>query len=263
MLLEFLERITEIDKESECDGFRELKIGPILNLENKIVKKVLITQDPTLDALIYANKIKANFIISRTSLNFDKLKKIDAVISKKLFLIVQSRMMIYVLNSKWDNADFGANSCLIKLFGLEIDQPFILNEKGKYTSYGLFCKNSISNRNFNALLFDIKRNLGLEKVPYFKGSENSFKKILVSAGKRLDVKKLKKAYSYGCNCIITGELTYNELLFIKEYNMSVILISYYYSMKPGLEHLKRMLLVEFPQLDIDFFDLGNIINIYE
>ncbi len=258
LLLDFLNKNPNIKKNSKNNTNYGFQIGPTRNFENKVIKKIVITLEPTLESIIYAKKIKSNLIICYFPLFQNGCNRINDSLMNKLFLLTQNHIMVYILNPLMVSYDQ-----LLYILGLDIIDVIDDYERNMNESI-IICENLLSKKDFDQYLIDLKRKMGIKYIQYYKNSRNSknpLEKIALYMGKCISSDNIKKIYSLGCTCVITGDIGYSELSLIRNFNLSLIKLSQYSIIKPGMEKITKILSSEFPQVEIQYFDCNGILDI--
>ncbi len=234
----------------------KFQIGFCREFNKKIIKGIIITVEPTLAAIDIARKIKANLIICYHPLYNRNLNQINENLSGKLLILIQSRIGICVLNSKLQIID-----CLSKILNLNLVCPII--EDIRNNSDFILCnlyRFEAKNKPFSEFLFKIKRFFGSGSVKFYKANENSLEKVALIIGTVLTRNLISRLYFEGCTCIITDNISYIFASLIRNLKISIIEISSYLCVKLYYETLARYLSIEFPRINIEFFDSMEILK---
>ena len=234
----------------------EFQIGFYREFNKKIVKGIIITVEPTLAAIDFARKNKANLIICYHPLYYSKPKQIDEYLSGKLLILIQSRIGICVLNSKLQIID-----CLSKILNLSLVCTIIKDKRtnSDFVLCNLYRFDS-KFKPFTEFLFKIKRFFGSGPVKFYKANENSLEKVALIIGTNLTSDLISRLHYEGCTCIITDNISYIFASLIRNLKISIIEISSYLCVKFYYENLARYLSIEFPRINIEFFDSMEILK---
>ncbi|MHA1727183.1 MAG: Nif3-like dinuclear metal center hexameric protein [Promethearchaeota archaeon] len=234
-----------------------LQFGSIRNQKNKVIKKVIVTVDPTLESIDYARKNKGNFIICYNPLLNKELNQIDESLRGKILLLSQNNIMVYVLDSPEPIIETVTN-----ILNLEIINFLGLTDKYKEDeSLGRICRRKNTHRTFNEFINDIKRNIKMNFIRFYQGNSLPLKKIGLYIGDNLSLEKIRIAYKSGCTCIITDKISYSQAVMIRNYKISFIELSNYAIANLWFKNLTLYIGAEFPRIEVEFFDSKEIISI--
>ena len=236
----------------------EFQVGSCREINKKIIKGILLTVEPTLAAIDFARKTKANLIICFHPLYYSKPNQIDEYLSGKLLILIKNRIRICVLNSKFQIIDYLSKTLNLKLVRtIENDNrnnsDFILCNLYRYDA---------NNKQFTEFLVNIKRHFGSGSVKFYDAKGNKLEKVALIIGSSLTIKLINRLYFEGCTCIITDNISYITASLIRNLQISVVEISSYLCMKFFCENLTRHLSLEFPRINIEFFDSMKILKTF-
>lgn len=208
----------------------------IVNLDDEL-KGILLTLDITLDAITYAKDNNINFIISHHPIIFNKIRNINEdPVSKRIKLLNKYDINAYSCHTNYDaNLKNGMGTSLVNLLfdsSLIKEQGILEKFKVNNEEYGI--GNIIYfNKEFSAEelknLFIEKLKLDNNKISFYK-CKDSVKKVIIIPGSgsgEVDLVINEKA-----DMLITSDLKHNQILDLKESNISYFDASHY-----GLENI--------------------------
>lgn len=235
---------------------------------NKLIKKVMLTLDLSLEAIHFGLKHKVNLIISNHSLINKPIKKFDKNIINKLFLLSKYPISIFVLNSSFIAAEGGISDTIVNALYLKIETTFdIKNKEGKKIPIGRICSpikylNKKQPFTLEDLINRIKTNLGLTHVPYVGDLKKPIKKICVIGGDISKTNYIKKALKIMCDCYISGKINYFDAVFARDIGFNLIEISRYKNEILATKQLCNLLSLEFSDVDFILFESKNPLKTY-
>jgi len=227
-------------------------------LEDRNIKRVMVTLDPSLDAIAEAVKQKISLIISYRGLIHTPTKNFDDILVKKFYLLSKSRIILYVLHSAFDASQNGMTEILANQLFLKIENLFELKDiSGKEIPLGRICTpEKLSNDTKPFLLEDlinrIKKVLNLKYMRYIGKLNHEINKICIMGIVTKDL--LFKAIERGCDCYLTKEISYIDALLARDFRIKMIFIPHYKSEVFGMQELNKILSIEFPRDNFFFFD---------
>ena len=240
---------------SEIYGLHYNKIA-----NEKLIKKVMLTIDLSLEAIHFALKHKVGLIISHHSLINNPIKKFNQNLINKLTLLSKYPISIFVLNSSFIAAEGGVSDTLVNVLYLKLENVLeIKNDDGRKIPIGRICSllnypNQKDPFTLEDLIKRIKRNFNLKSVLYVGDLGRAIKKICVIGGDISNVRLIKKAVNLGCNCYISGNLNYFDGILARDLSLNLIEISHYKNEILAMKKLCHILSLEFPQVEFVLFE---------
>lgn len=233
-----------------------IQFGP--KLEDRNIKKVMITLDPSLEAIIEAAKQKVTLVISHHGLTHRPIMYFHDNLVKKFHLLSISRVILFVLHTAFEAAQDGLTEILANRLFLRIEDLFyIQDESGNQAPLGRICApENIINENspftLKKFLERIKKILNLKYLRYIGELDKELKKICIVG--RLSSESLLNAVEAGCDCYLTREVKNNEAVLARDLGLTLIETSHFESEIIGMRELHKVLSIEFPRDSILFFN---------
>ncbi|MFX1393819.1 MAG: Nif3-like dinuclear metal center hexameric protein [Promethearchaeota archaeon] len=228
--------------------------------EKKIVKRVLITLDLSLEAIHYAIKKKVNLIISHHGLINKAIKKFNNNLINKLSLLSRHPLIIFILNYSFIAAEGGISDTIMEKLYLELDKTFDIKNKNniKVPLGRISLPKKYPNQNRPLKLIDlikrIKTNMNLTNVFYVGDLDSIVKKICIVGGEFQNIEYLEKAIKYGCDCYISGKINHFEAVFARDVGLNLVETSHYSSEIFAMKRFYNCLSLEFPYDEFFWFD---------
>ena len=238
------------------------------NRNNKLIKKVMLTIDLSIDAIHFALKNKVNLIISHHGLVNSPIKKFNQNLINKLTLLTKYPISIFVLNSSFVSAEGGISDTLVETLYLKLETTFnIKTKRGTKIPIGRICSPRIfltKNQPFTLenLIKRIKVNLDLTIVSYVGDLNKRIKRICIVGGDKPSFNYIKKAMILGCDCYISGRINYMDAIFARDVGLSLIEISHYKNEILALKKLCNVLSLEFPRTEFLLFESNDPFKTY-
>lgn len=235
---------------------------------NKLIRKVMITLDVSLEVIRCAIKKKVNLIISHHSLISEPIVKINKNLINKLSLLSKWPISIFVLGHSFIATEGGISETIMNVLYLKLENLFnIKNEKGVNIPLGRICspkyypnEKSIT---LEILLKRMKSNLNLENISYVGDLNKEIKKICIVGGELSKKEYLEKAVKQGCDCYISGKIKHHLAVFARDNGLNIIESPHYKSEIIALKNLSNYLSLEFPNEEFFWFDSKNPFTIYK
>lgn len=238
------------------------------NRKSKIIKKVMLTIDLSLEAIHFALKNKVNLIISQHSLINKPVKKFNQIIINKLSLLSKFPISIFVLNSSFVAAEGGISDTIVEALYLKLENIFeIKNNEGRKIPIGRICsplaylnqKNPFTLEN---LIERIKTNLNLKTVSYVGNLKNHIKRICIVGLHISNINYIKRAMKFGCDCYISGKINHFDANLARDMGLSLIETSHYKNGLLAMRKLSKILSLELPEIEFTLFESKDPIRTY-
>ena len=235
---------------------------------DSIIKKIMLTTDLNLEAIHYATLKKFNLIISYRSLINKPIEYFNQNLVNKLILLSKYPIAIYVLNSSLIAAEGGISDIIREALYLDLDKTFdIRNKNDNMIPLGRIClPNTYPNQKgplkLEELLNRIKVNFELNNVNFVGDLSQNIRKVNVIGGVFTDIKHLDATINLGCNCLIVCDFNYNEALYARDLELSLIKIPHYKCEIKCMKRICKILSLEFPNDEIFLYESKNPISIF-
>jgi len=249
--------------DSEIYGFQYSN-----NKNDRIVRKVMLTVDLSIEAIHFALQKKINLIISHHSLVQDSISIFHKHLINKLILLNKYPISIFVLNSSFIAAEGGGSDIIVNALYLNCSRTFnIKNNKGINVPIGRIClpKDYLNNKKtliFEDLIKRTKTNLNLSYLLYVGDLKKKIEKICIVGGHTPNTDYLIKALNLGCDCYITGNINYFDAIFGRDAGLLIIETSHYPIENLALKKLCNVLSLEFPYVEFFLFESSDPFKIY-
>jgi len=233
-----------------------IQYGP--ELEDRNIKKVMITLDPSLEAIIEGVKKKVTLIISHRGLIHTPIKYFHETLIKKFYLLSSSRIILYVINTAFEAAHNGISEIIANELLLKIEDLFYIKDTaGKEIPLGRICspdKYFDDKKPFllKDLIKRIKKMFNLKYIKYIGDLNREIKKICILS--KVTKSSLINALKFSCNCILTREIKYEIVLLARDLNINLIITPHFNSEIIGVKKLYKILSIEFPRDYFIFFN---------
>ncbi len=229
-----------------------LQFGSLV--KDKDVSRIGICLDPTKEVLLAAAREKIQFLISHHGLIHSPVMYFNDDLLAQMALLSRNNLPLFVIHTAWDAAPSGISETYAKLAGLEVVEPFFIEDRGELKPIGRIGKPFQENTTVHTLAKNLKRHLQLSAVQISGNGENHVHKVAVVGGKGFTLDSLVSAFQQGCDTCLTGEMEYSVYLTARRLNLNIIATSHYRSEKIGMETLQQILVMECPRDDFIFIE---------
>ena len=234
----------------------------------KIIKKIMITVDLSLESIHFAIKNKVNLIISHHGLFQKQLRNFDAHLINKLSLLSRYPISIYVLNTPFIAAEGGISETIMEALYLKLERPLnIKNNTGIKIPIGRICYAEMypGNHvkiNLENLLKRMKVNLNMKSIPYAGTLNKEINRICIVGGSYGNEYLIRKILRKGCDCYISFNINHHLASLARDLGLILIEASHYNSEIIALRKLCNYFSLEFPQTEFILYESKNPINFF-
>ena len=204
-VFEYLNEVMPFETQEKWDNS-----GLIVN-SNTETDKVLCCLDVTKAAVEKAVEEKCGIIISHHPVIFSSIKSLDS--ESILFKLVQNNISVISAHTNFDKYPLGTSAKLTDFCGIKGER-----EQIEFA----FAVTLPESESFNDFLCRVKENTKVN-LQFVKSSEN-ITKIMVAAGSGKGM--TEEIVAAGCDCIVTGESSYHDMLDLKEIGVSTICLGH-------------------------------------
>ncbi|NWF95083.1 MAG: Nif3-like dinuclear metal center hexameric protein [Candidatus Thorarchaeota archaeon] len=231
-----------------------VEVGPQNETEqaHTTVSRVLVTTYPSSRAVTKASQDKANLIITSRPLFHHPVDRIEGVNLIRLRLLSKNYISSYCLGTPWISARGGMTDTLVEALGMKQESVFeIAGDYSDTVPVGRVCRleGTLNHSGFANLLAS---RLRLQNITFTGDLDDEVREVLVIAGMMLDIDEVLAAKSRDIETIVTGELSPSMRLLASEAGLNVLELGPFVTEEPGMQKLKYLLSLEFPEMTVDF-----------
>ncbi len=201
-------------------------------------EKVLCCLDVTNAVIDRAIEEKCKIIVSHHPIIYSAIKSISS--DSILYRVIQNNISVISAHTNFDKYRYGTCFKLADFCGL--------HGEIEYKELGLIIS-LYENSNFEEFLTKIKSNVEIP-VQYVKGND-LIKRVFVIGGSGKGM--AEEVISYNCDCLLTGESGYHDMLDLKEKGISTVCLGHDESEKISVETLANIIKNEFGEIEVNTF----------
>jgi len=234
----------------------------------KIIKKIMITVDLSLETIHCAIKSKTNLIISHHGLFQKQLRNFDTNLINKLSLLSRYPISIYILNTPFIAAEGGISETIMEALYLKLERPLnIKNNTGIKIPIGRICYPEMypgkqGKMNLENLLKRMKVNLNMKSIPYVGTLNKEINRICIVGGSYGNEYLIRKIVRKECDCYISFNIDHHLASLARDLGLVLIEASHYNSEIIALRKLCNYFSLEFPHTEFILFESKNPINFF-
>ncbi|MBR2029006.1 MAG: Nif3-like dinuclear metal center hexameric protein [Oscillospiraceae bacterium] len=223
-VFEYLDEVMPFETQEKWDNS-----GLLLNSNTK-TDRILCCLDVTKAAVDKAVKEKCGIIVSHHPVIFSSIKSLDS--DSILFMLIQNNISVISAHTNFDKYKYGTSAKLIDFCGLCGEK-----EQNEFA----FAVILPQEENFDVFLGRLKDKVKI-KLQFVKSSEN-ITKVMVVAGSGKGM--TEEIVAAGCDCLVTGESSYHDMLDLKELGISTICLGHDESEKISVETFAELISEQF------------------
>ncbi len=228
-------------------------------LENKKIRKCIVSLAPSKQAVVKCSQINADLLITHYPLLQFPIHKITDHLYYKLKLLLKENIFCFTVHTNLDCAENGINDTLAEIMGFKVVDIFEVNG----IPFGRILKPP-KEIILDQLLTLLLKRINAEKIKFVGNIDNPVSKILLVSENfgRSTIKWIKRASQRGVDTFLTGDLPQNIARYALEIGMKLICVQSYYLETPGFRRFSKILSLEFTDTEFIFFDSGKLWKLY-
>jgi len=240
-----------------------LQIGPSLPSEQKNFKvdKIMVTLDPTYDALVEAARKKVNLVITHHSLFSKPTLHVSDVYIKVLGVALRYKIGLYVVHTNWDAVEGGISDTLADALELDVIDTLPASYGSDTIPLGRVC---MIRRKLNLSIFlqFIMEKLNVNCIRYTGKLDEEVKCVAVAGGLGVNEDMLMKAKEKNVDTYVTGDFHHRTALLANILGIKLIGATHYATETIGMKRLSYLLQLELPEVEVYYYDPGPPWNEY-
>ena len=258
-LFDVIKRLEKIAPPSLAykDDIIGLQIGPSLLSEQKEVEveKIMVTLDPTYEAMVEAARKKVNLVITHHSLFPRPTLRVSDVYLGILRVALRYKIGLYVVHTNWDAVEGGVSDALAEVLELDVVDTLPASHGSDIIPLGRIC---MVRRKFNLSIFlqFIMQKLNTSCIRYVGKLDEEVKCVAVAGGLGVNEDMLMKAKEKNVDTYVTGDFLHRDALLAKALGIKLIGATHYATETVGMKRLFYILQLELPDVEIYYYDPG-------
>lgn len=233
-IIKLLENELKIKAQESWDN-SGLQVGSL----KSNIKKIMLTLDLSLDALIEAVKEKVDLIITHHPLFFSSIKKIDLdeYDGKIIETLIKNNITVYSMHTSYDMAEQGVNSSLagkLNITDYETLHPINIDSSG-YGGIGEI--NPINIIDFSK---NVKESLKATNIKlYSTNDDKTVKRVAFCGGSGSEF--IEDAIRLHADVYVTADIKYHQAQMAIKNNLCIIDAGHYNTEVHSMEIIKEVL----------------------
>ncbi|TFG22097.1 MAG: hypothetical protein EU529_11470 [Promethearchaeota archaeon] len=229
----------------------------------KVIKKVIITSDLSLEAIQYTIKKKIGLIIALRGLINSPINRFNQTLINKLTILTEYPVSLFILSFPYVATEEGVSETLANALYLQMNTIFnIKNQFGEDIPIGRICTPKLYPTQSNPfklsdLITRVKSILNLPYIPYIGTLGQKIDKICVIGKESLNTQIIENVLQQECDCLVIGKLPYIEAVNARDARLHVIEIPMFFIEVIALKKMRNFLSLEFPSVEFVWFDSKN------
>jgi putative NIF3 family GTP cyclohydrolase 1 type 2 len=273
-LIESIEKFSPLRLAVPGD-FVGIQVGPQDSVvqERTKIRKCVLTRCATPQVIIKATNKGANAIVAYQGILPHPVKALTDGLLDKIRLLIENKMVLYVVHTSWLSAECGINDTLAELLRLVVEESFSVELRGKTFPLGRICifdrtvEQNMPNDGSNISLSDfvtmVGYRLATNQINYVGSSQSQVKKILLLAGEYGEPNLLRLAKSVGVDTYVTGNISSQVAMLSNELKMNYICVANDPIESIGMSRLMQLLRIDAPEVEFLFIESGSLWKRYD
>ena len=234
--------------------------------ERTKIRKCALTRHVTPQVIAKAISEGADAIVTYRGILPHPVKAITDGLLDKIRLLIENKIVLYVVHTSWLSAECGVNDTLAELLRLVVEESFNLKLAGKTIPLGRICTfdktveqgamNNGSNVSLSDFVAFVGRRLATDQINFVGASQCLVKKILLLTGEYGEANLLRLAKSTGVDTYVTGNISTRAAVLSNELGMNYICISNDPIESIGMSRLMQLLSIDAPEVEFMFIESG-------
>jgi len=219
------------------------------------VKKIMVTLDPTYDAMVEAVHKKVNLIITHHPLFSTPTSRIVDTYLEILRIALRYKINLYVAHTNWDAVEGGISDTLAEVLELDVVDTLPASYGTDDIPLGRICmvKRKL---NLSVFLQIVMHKLNVNCVRYVGRLDEEVKCVAVVGGRGVNEELLMRAKEKGVDTYVTGTFLHREALLAKNLGIKLIGATHYATESVGMRRLSYILQLELPDVEVHYYDPG-------
>ncbi len=231
-----------------------LVFGRKTDISSIVIRKGVLSVDPTMECIDDAVASKANLIVSHHALVGDSFFKIRELAFEKTRLLTENNIWVYVTGDAWNHSTQGITESVCQALRLEPKGVYLVSSsKGNEVPLGRVC-DAGGTRKFNSILDQAEKILGRGTIVYKGEPERMHKRILVIGGRIDSVQPVIEMLEKGIDLLVTGELSSEIETILSDLRIAFIELSHHATDILGMSKLKGLLSLKHPNVTFSLHD---------
>jgi putative NIF3 family GTP cyclohydrolase 1 type 2 len=231
-----------------------LVFGRKTDISSIVIRKGVLTVEPTLECIDEAVASKANLIVSHHPLVRDSFFKIRELAFEKTRLLTENNIWVYITGDPWNHSTQGITESICQALRLESKETYVVpNFNGDEIPVGRIIPVD-GTRGFNSVIDRAKTLLGKSTIMYKGDLERPIKKVLVIGGRIDTVQPVIKMLEDGIDLLIAGEISSEIATILSDLGIAFIALSHHATDILGMSKLRGLLSLKHPNVTFTLHD---------
>lgn len=227
------------------------------------IRKCAIAVDAGPQVILKAVSGGANILLCYHGILSNPTASITDELFEKARLLIENRLLLYVVHTSWLSAECGVNDTLADVLGLTVTEPLNLEQEGKETPIGRVCnftghheKESRKDGDDVQLSDFIERvveRLRSTDVAYTGSLHASVKKVVVLAGDYGVADLLRLSKNKGVDTCLAGSISRDVATLSIELGMNYVYANQHAIEELGMRRLAQLLGIDAPEIEFLLF----------
>jgi dinuclear metal center YbgI/SA1388 family protein len=243
-----------------------MQVGPRdpLIQDRTRIRKCAVTVDVSPQVILKAASGGANLLLSCHGIISDLVAAISDELFDKVRLLIENRVLLYVVHTSWLSAECGLNDTIADVLDLVVTEPLASEQDGRKIPLGRVCsfnkhnekrdKESEEGNQLSDFITHIIERLRSNDVTYVGSLHAPVKKVALLAGDDNTMDLLRLAKARGVDTCLTGSISREKALMAVDLGLNYVCVNQYVLEDLGMRRLMQLLGIDAPEVEFLFVE---------
>nr|MDO8099311.1 Nif3-like dinuclear metal center hexameric protein [Candidatus Njordarchaeota archaeon] len=227
-------------------------------------RKCAVALDVNPQVILKAAENGANVLVTYHGLLSNPVEAFTDALLNKIRLLLENRIVLYVVHTSWLSAECGINDTLAEILGLTVAEVFSVELEGKKVPLGRVCNfggsesdnagHEVKSSRLSDFIARISERLNLAETIYVGSLHAPVKRALILAGEYGRRDWLRLAESRGVDTYVTGSICRDIAMLSNELGLSYVYVNNHIVESLGMRRLMQLLSIDVPEIDFIFVE---------
>jgi dinuclear metal center YbgI/SA1388 family protein len=228
------------------------------------IRKCAVAVDASPHVILRAASGGANFLLAYNGILSSPVTSITDELFDKVRLLIENRVLLYVVHTSWLSAECGLNDTLADVLGLVVTEPLTYEYQGKEMPIGRICnftkhsekgsKADGESAQLSDFITRIIERLRSNDITYSGNLHARAKKVALIVGDYGMIDLLRLAKTKGVDTCLTGGISRDVAMLSSALGLNYVCANQYTIEEMGMRRLMQLLGIDAPEVEFLFVE---------
>jgi putative NIF3 family GTP cyclohydrolase 1 type 2 len=228
------------------------------------IRKCAVTVDADPHVILKAAESGVNVIVAYHGLLPNPVESFTDALLDKIRLLIENRIVLYVVHTSWLSAECGINDTLADMLGLVVAEVFNVELEGRSVPLGRVCNlgqsaaDKVGQETERFKLSDfiarISEKLSLTDTTYVGSLNAPVMRTLVLAAELCNSDWLKLAAARSIDTYLSGNISRDTAILSNDLGLNYVCVDSHLVESLGMRRLMQLLIIDIPEVDFIFVE---------